>query len=203
MNISKVLNISRVNRQISAKESSIVKVRKIQKINYYINLPAFESLEVPKNGRLLFQFNLSLPSNFRLLDGVKLSNSLSKGVLTIKYRTDSEVFRYVIWGDLQRTIIDGETVDVYDYPDYKGEIIGKNCCFEYWSVQRTGIAVVRPNGIPSLKLKTSILTDPSDVNQIEIVKNADNSLQIIDLGSAFPEDIPTLQSNLAWLNNVI
>lgn len=204
MNFSKALNIVKVIKDLSVTKQ-INKVRSIEKLPYYINLPAFESLTVPKNGRLLFQYNASLPFNFRIIDPIKQSPFLSKGILTIKYRVGSKVYRYIIWGELQITEFPtlGKVINVYDFEAYTNQLIGKNCCFEFWSIQRVGIAIARPNGIPNLKLKTSILEDPSNVNQYEKVLNLVVPLEHTDLGSTLPETIPTNQANLAWLNNVI
>ena len=205
INFSKILNIRKTVSQQTVKQSSIYKVRAISKIPYYVHLTAFESALAPKNGRLLFQFNCSLPANFRIIEPIRQSVNLSKGILTVKFRVGSIVYRYVIWGDEQKSqsALGGDILDIYDFPIYTNELIGKNCCFEYWSIQRVGVSVVRPNGILDFKLHTSLSFDPSTVEQTEVILEAGNPIEPVTLGSTFPEALPTSQETIAWLDNIL
>lgn len=207
MNISKVLNISRVNRQISAKESSIIKVRNISKLKTFINVPAvdyiFDDL-IDMYGRLMHQFNVSMPYNFRILNPVVYGDNVrSYGVFTVKYRVGTTVKRYVLWGITQEINDDLIGKKTYlDFPIYNGELIGKNCCFEFWALSPD--LVLDINAHPAFKLETSILTDPTTVNETEIVYSAGNPLYRNNLvAEDLPETVPTNQITLAWLDNVI
>lgn len=212
MNFSKKLNIVKTDVYVPTKRLTINKTRIVEKIPCYINIPKVITANSITNGRLLHQFNATLPSNFRIIEPIKYAYTNCVGILTVKFRVGSTVYRYAIWGNRQKTgafinIYNDydwlNVFDVYDIPQYSGELIGKNCCFEFWAIEEYTGPIQEVWGHPALKLSISLMQEPTVIDDKEVNINLDAPIDQVNLASTFPEGLPTDQTNIAWLDNTL
>ncbi len=97
----------------------------IDKQRAYITLPAFSSTFVWRGvPTIVLEYQYAATNNFTLT-GVLPSKPVDANfTLCIKYRVDSEVFRFKLWST------EGQLTDT---PLYNGEVIKKNFTLEVWS----------------------------------------------------------------------
>lgn len=193
----------------AVKHYDLSNARSISKINTFIVLPSNTDPDPDSiiAGRLIFQYNVSISENFHIVDTIKTSIKLSSGFLCVRYRVGSTVHRYYLWGEEQlktASLGNGGYRNCSDYPRYNGEIIGKNCVFEYFRMSKNPApAVVRIKGIPELLIKTSLLINPAYAEQTSIIQGVPILHNRTSLGFNLPQNFPVTQDNIAFLDNVI
>lgn len=179
---------------------SISNSRKIDRINLTIVLPANTVLssDIPYWGRLLFQYNISVGQPFYILNRIVEDKSY-KGLITVKWRVGSSVYRYNIYGgqELSTSIFKR---NVANFPWYSSQLVPSNCCFEFWA---TRPGTEETYGLTSaFRVKTSLLYEPETASLDAKLVSPDPV--VIPSGVSFPiTEFPVeLDSNVAYLDNV-
>ena len=134
--------------------------------------------------RILFMREYSAPSNFYFIGNFHTYrfSPVWWGIWAVRWRSGEVCHRYALAGWKVTNKIQGDTIE-----DYAGQIIGKNCVFEFWLFRTTFAIPSIPAAPEDVTLKTSILYTPttsSDTGKAEIL---DNLLTSTDLKlPAFP-----------------
>jgi hypothetical protein len=178
------------------KYQSIVPTRAIQKIPTYIKLISpgliiggfFTSL-LPQ--ALYIQWNISVGSNWYVeppffLDGA----NFRIGFLTVKYRINTTVYRYVIGGYNQGIPTNLSL--------YNNQELPSNVCFEWWTasgeVPDTGI-------VNDFLVKTSLVQNPTTGDDTERILVASGPYLRADFGFNLPVNLPIDNTIEAFLTN--
>jgi hypothetical protein len=186
------------------------KARELKKVFTYLTLPDYlitgVGAIVPPSlavwPRLLFQYNVTLSHNFYIVEQPAFQSNwhpyFVNGSLTVKWRVGSTVHRYRLAGAI------GVTTQNIFFPRYNGELIGKNCCFEFWF---TGYNVLinpkRAGTLQDFVMRTSITSIPISESITRIDVLADLPEFLGTLGNEVPEVVPTPQDDLTYLDNAI
>ena len=176
--------------------------RNIQKIESFLILPAYTvpPSSVNYNGQLMFQYNVTMPAPFYILNGIveDMSGLLAGGTLTVKWRVGTTVYRYFIHGFQRFTTNLGELIDVHTFPFYSNQLIPINCVFEFWSMPTLSIT---PGLQEDFKVRLNYLTDPVTADDTEIDIPALPALSNTVLGNAVPTVMPVDQTLVVFNDN--
>jgi hypothetical protein len=183
----------------------IEQTRDIKKINSFIVLPTTTipyASETAQLYRLMFQFNVTSPLDFYILNSGNESfmQQISSSVICVKYRVGTTVFRYDISSPsgLNKQLA-GD--NLLQFPAYSNQIIKKNCVFEVWRINyQTGF--LEAGIVADAYIKTSLIQDPSAPEDTQINLSQGNNLKtLVDIGIALPEVLPYNQPTIVWNNN--
>jgi hypothetical protein len=104
-------------------------VRRFGLLDTYFIIPAFEITDIPitdvNDSYIITQFNAELGYNVSFKTITK-PDGVDDFCLCVKYREDDVVTRYKLWSGVGEIMWDS-------IPDYNGEVIKGNMCFEVWT----------------------------------------------------------------------
>jgi len=189
---------------VTDKYPGIHKTRAIKKIQTIVVLPTtlLPILGTEVTPRMMFQFNVTAPFKFRILElgprqlGYTLDNLVRGGVLTVKWRVGTTVYRYAIVGKQYEHV---HHIPLTPFEPYAGQLIQKNCVFEFWLIDT--FAIDTYGTVFDIQIFTSLYRNPTTPDEIEVTQSANPALGLNVLGIAIPETIPTVQPDIAWLDN--
>ena len=103
---------------------------------YLILSPVVKAYNYGRIGEMIFQYEVSLPSNFYIfnLEFINVTiGCMRGGALFVKYRVGTTVYRYLLKGLQQITGASGilYTRTQNTYAAYNNQVIGRNCVFEF------------------------------------------------------------------------
>lgn len=203
--VTKKLDITKVVKDTTyvTKPLSHVRARHIKKLNTIIRLKSYyHSLMSlpPQQGMFGFQYNVAFGEEFTIVHIEHESHGVigivQAGCLTVKWRVDSTVYRYILTGRTNNQIMN----DLVVFPWYNNETIKPNCVFEYWYA---GL-VPEDNGaglLYDLDLTTSKLNVPTSCDETEVAEEYTAYSHDILGYTLVPEVIPTPQVLHAFDNN--
>lgn len=176
------------------------RARDIKKIHKVFTLEAY-SIDVIgggqfQRGELIFQYNVTVGAPFTIDKNFRFVSDRG-GVLCVKYRVGTTVYRYALYGNQEDLNL---STDILAFTPYNGQVIASNCCFEFW------VSYLHPQALvygltDDLKISTSILVNPDYPEEIERVIEGPDVLTKDDIGVALPETLPYEQLNQIWLDN--
>lgn len=169
-----------------SKYRTLLKSRPITKVPVNIVLPAFTNgFIIYWYGQLAYQYNVSAPRDF-YIKRVQNPDGLY-GILCVKWRVGTQVHRYMLYPY--------ENQELYKFDAYDKHLVKKNCCFELWGI-------FSPIVTKEVIIETSLLDLPNNVDDVGHIYPASAYYNREAMGQALPENIPTDQTNIAWLDNV-
>ena|ERR1051326_4131042 len=185
---------------------SLKRARDIKKINTVIILPAFSYVatsQIAKLYRLMFQYNVSMPQDFYILNANPFykSTEASSVAICVRYRIGTQVFRYNIGGRPLDHTTDGPGIfpnNLLRFPWYNQEVIKKNCVFEVWRFNWPG--GTNAGIIQDWHVNTSLLSNPATADDTEL----DLTQTVIAqpaIGITIPASLPFVNTTNAWLTN--
>jgi len=199
-----------------------VATRAIKKIFWYIQLQPYQVIG-SLSGRLIFQYNITMPVPFYILGVVNAPPFYKPGISTtgmqavgaVKWRKGTDVSRYCIinkeWkGPLTFFINHQNKVSfVPSMPDYGNQVIPANFCIEFWTsfldIAASGQLGKQSGFATPILIQTSIMSDPLTADDAAVIVQAVNPISVpIDthtLGVGLPEPLPYTQDDIVWLDN--
>lgn len=190
-----------------------VKTRPIKKLFWWISLEANQIFGETIPGRLIFQYNLTLPKPFYIL-GVTLpygfnSPYVMQCVGTVKWRVGTTVYRYCIFNSKikEASYIVGHTPNfsyINTFPDYTNQQIPANAVIELWSsfADLTAQPHARNPGFDQpVLIQTSLMSNPITANDIAVILDSGVALNYADIGVNLPEALPYNQPTIVWNDN--
>lgn len=195
--VTKYLDITPTERDttVNTKPLSITKGRAIRKVFSKFVLEAFsESTFLHGNARLCWQYNVTMPTTFRIRNWGELRTNLlafNFGSVAIRYRVGTAVTRYI----LAQRATNPPLFDMF----YSGQEIKPNFVVEIWKINLSVGGLV---GLHSdFTFVTNLATLPSSPDDDGSVTEAVELVED-DLFHAYPEPIPTpYGEESAWLDN--
>lgn len=191
------------------KYSTIDASRSLETVPVVITLPAHQQLYEPiinVFNRLMFQYNLVMPSAFYFIDPLILvvpdAYNYKYFYVTIKWRVGSTVYRYWLYGqrNTPRKIV--------NIPEmYAGQLIQPNCVFEVWNtfyIDTPWLGDLELFGPPNdLQFKTSLLRVPETADVRNVAANISTIYDIVDSGLTPPlaQGESFAQPSVAFLDN--
>jgi len=184
-----------------------VPTRPIERNNVSLTLKAFSVLGKVgyQTDTLLFQYNVSMSSDFYLIDiplyqplyqptVAPFIQQITQAVLVVRFHFNGVTYRYLVGSG--GTII-GSKVGQYTTP-YNKQLIKANCTFELYLV--APLFNVACGVGADVKFTTSLLTEPSSSDDTGIIVNA-TGIPIANIGFNLPVNLPVDNTVAYWLNN--
>jgi hypothetical protein len=185
------------------------KARTYSKLNTVIRLPAVTvDGTVPGDapwigGSLLIQFNVSMGQDFYITnwDKIKYAQSLRGVVLTVKFREEANVTRYLLAGNNVH-YLNGRTLLMNQYD--ASTKIKKHCSFEIRLQMPSSADDLYQPGVDNigliapLDIQTNILALPTSFSQTEVLSEG---LGFVPERHIFPVALPFAQPTIAYLSN--
>lgn len=185
---------------------TVDKARDLAPIHGRVVVPSYTLIpRLMKRGTILFQYNLSLPSNFHILNLEELvpadNDVVNSGALYIKFVVGTTVYRYFMLGSQSGNMLSSEL----DYPAYEQQVIGKNCSFEFMYLGPTPADVSGITGINvDLNIKVSLTRLPSYVEEQSYIAGVPSLLTFDDSKFTIPITYPLNQAlKLKYLDNTL
>lgn len=178
--------------------------RDIKKISTRLILPPFFynaplPLATGVKPILIFQYNVAFSQPFYILNYTynRLITSTRNIQMFVKYRSGGIAYRYKLNIGLADPL--GKANGTY-VPVYSNQLLQKNVVFEVWS--NTPAFIESFTGLKDpIYITTSLISNPTDVNQTSIDINAAAPVTATDMAIPFPMFVPTDNSVNAFLDN--
>ena len=196
--ITKYLDLVRASKDTTetTKPLSLTKSRAIKKIFKEFTIPGFPTITFSPSERffkrLVSQVNVSMISNFRIIEHTFIPVLNVSPIVAIRWRNGNTVTRYSLSPESLFSTFIGINV-----PAYTNQLIPRYFVVEFW--KRNTLLFL---GMPNLTIKTNLYTNPETPEQTSVVIDDITEAERTDLFHAFPEPIPTLYGeDSAWLDN--
>ena len=191
-----------------SKYQHILKTRPIKKIQVSFNLLAhlIEPFDPQFRGQMMFQYNFSFFGRLYITQVLGDENLVRGGCLTVKFRRGNIVSRYALVGNQQEIVTTSHPTtvrvrDLFKFPVYTGELIEKNCIFEFWA-NYNSLSIWPKIGVNSdLKIMTSRLVNPATPDELERVTSSIAAIDRANMEIAYPINLPYNQPTIVWQDN--
>lgn len=191
----------------SDKYLTIDSARPVQTIPVEITLAAYQqSYDAIPNyaNRLLYQYNLTMPSPFYFIDPLILvtpgTDFYKLFYIAIKWRHGHIVTRRFVYGHNIEV-----QANINSPARYNNELIPVNCCFEVWTTFQTSVDPgARDFGLlVPLVLRTSLLYIPNTADELNVNEPANTIYDVVNHGVVLPlaQGFTINQPNVAFLDN--
>lgn len=191
-----------------SKYQHVLKTRPIKKLQVSFSLLAhtvpFSS--VAFIGQLMFQYNFTFNGKLFITSVLNNSALIRGGCLTVKYRVGSTVYRYALCGSQEYIIrLMGpltHTINVMNFPLYDGQVIEKNCVFEFWANFDSALAYDPIGVVGDLLIESSRLVNPATPDEIDRTYGSVAAIDRAAFAVALPAALPYAQATQVWLDNI-
>lgn len=202
------------------KQYQKIPTRAIKRLFWYIQLqPNLVQTTLP--GRLVFQYNITFPQPFYILNVLNPPPFMIPGLATtgmqcigvVKWRNGTNVQRYCFLNKNNKGpftyFINHQNKISYNspvvVPDYGNQVIPQNCVIEFWTslidILASGQLSKQVGFGQPLYIQTSLMSDPVTADDLMVIFNGGNALQIADIGVNLPEALPYNQPTIVWNDN--
>lgn len=196
--VSRVATESESSR---AKDFSRLSSRDIKKLHYYLTIPAkyydYDEIKNEQVPRMLFQYNVILPGSSYILEVPSVTGILKCGVLCVKYRVGSVVYRY----RLARSSNLPNPLKYTYFPAYNREILQPYAVIEFWFTGTSAMFKYDAGVVSPISFKLSKLVNPTTPDQTAVIADAAAALDISAIGFDMDASLPISQPTIVYTSN--
>lgn len=180
---------------------SLLNTRAIQKLHYFLTLPTksytYVQIQASQWPRMLFQYNVQLPSASYILSVANPLDNLRSGMLTVKWRVGTTVTRYKLGRSFGLPNPEGR----FSATKYANQQLPQYVVFEFWYTGTNAMFQYSAGVRNAIEIKIAALANPANADETRKTVSVAAALDIPTLGFAVPFESGQVQPLVVYTSN--